>query len=251
MALEIYGDYVTSSGDFVAHGFELGSEDQWATYWGAGATRQGFDFDYERYFLYNSTWDWTQYTDAVVSDSRRINPGQATADSFDISPYYRRGGKILMYHGLSDGLIQPDSSVQFYNATMAATGQSLEQMRNWYRHFEVPGMQHCWFSNRYNAPWDFAGAGVATQMRLLPNLGVGLPAVGAGWSVPGHLGDPAYDALSALMRWVENGTAVNKVVATAFNSDFSTYRTRPICPWPSKAVYNKTGDINNAANWYC
>jgi len=235
-AQKIWGDYIVS-GRFVYNGFGKTSEDQWAVYFGADSTLTGFDFDYERYWIYNtSAYSWQQYSDQVVLDSERVNPGQATANKFDISSYRTRpgkkGGKILMYHGLADGLISPRTSLYYYNQTMAAMGADLASTRSWFRYFEVPGMQHCFFSNRYNAPWDFGAAGQATALRLLPTLGVGLPAVGDGWGVPGHLNDSSYDALVALQQWVEDDRPVDKIIATAFNADFSTFRTRPICPYP-------------------
>ncbi|KAK3382762.1 Tannase/feruloyl esterase [Lasiosphaeria ovina] len=256
-AQRIWGDYVVG-GRSVYEGFGLSSEDQWAVYFGDDSTLTGFDFDYERYWVYNrSSYAWTDYTDGAVADSERVNAGQATADGFANLAGFAAGagvagrpGKIVMYHGLADGLISPRTTQRFYNRTIAATGRSADAARSWFRFFEVPGMQHCWFSNRYNAPWDFAGSGQATQLRLLPTLGVGLPAVGEGWSVPGHLNDSRYDALAALVQWVEAGRAVDQIIATAFNADFSVNRTRPLCPFPQRAVYG-SGNVNSAASWRC
>ncbi|WP_168206000.1 tannase/feruloyl esterase family alpha/beta hydrolase [Geobacter sp. FeAm09] len=74
-------------------------------------------------------------------------------------------------------------------------------------------------------------------------------------------GGPAldnFDALSALVNWVENGiapdsitasmTSTNTVAATAFGT---SSRTRPLCVWPKIAKYKGTGDINSAANFTC
>jgi feruloyl esterase len=253
-AMRIWSDY-NVSGHLVTHGFDFSSEDQWVVYFGDTDTLTGFDFSAERYMIYNNTdWPWQNFSDQVVTDMERVNPGQATADHFDISPYRdrpnKKGGKILMYHGLADGLISPRTSLQYYNETIAAMNTDLDSIRSWFRFFEVPGMQHCWFSNRYNAPWDFGAAGQAMQLRLLPNLGVGLPAVGDGWSVPGHLGDPNYDALAALVQWVENDKPVDQIIATAFSADFSVNRTRPLCPYPERATY-RSGNINDASSWHC
>ncbi|KAK5658910.1 hypothetical protein OQA88_1724 [Cercophora sp. LCS_1] len=254
-AQQIWGDYYVN-GAFKYHGFGKSSEDQWGVYFAQDRDLTGFDFDYERYWIYNNTrYTWQNFTDDAVLQSERINPGQATANKFDISGYRTRpgkkGGKILMYHGLADGLISPRTSLYYYNQTIAALSSDVASTRSWFRYFEVPGMQHCFFSNRYNAPWDFGAPGQASIMRLLPTLGVGLPAVGEGWSVPGHLNDSNYDALAALQLWVENDKPVDKIIATAFNADFSTFRTRPLCPYPQRAVYNGSGNVNDAANWRC
>lgn len=260
-AVKSWGDYTikdTGHNRTVYNGFTLSSEDQWSVYFGTDSALIDFDFSYERYFLYNLTpstsYTWQQYSDQVVLDSERINPGQATANQFDtVSSYRDRGGKIIMYQGLADGLISPKTSLGYYNATISALGTSVKDTRGWFRYFEVPGMQHCYFSNRFNAPWDFGAPGQASQLRMLPALGTGLKAFGDGWSVPGHLGDESYDVLAALVKWVEEGREVEQVVATAFTEDLSgkVYRTRPICAWPERAKWDGKGNVNVAGSWKC
>ncbi|KAM7200181.1 Tannase/feruloyl esterase [Naviculisporaceae sp. PSN 640] len=271
-AMKIYSDYLLPpSNRLISNGFTLSSEDQWYVYYGDDNTLTNFDFAFERYFLYNMSstpFRWQNYTDAVAVDSERINPGAATANKFNLTPFLNRvtklrgpkgtirevakaPGKIIMYHGLADGVLSPKSSQLYYNSTISAMGTSLSEIRSWFRYFEIPGMQHCMFSNRQNAPWDIAAPGQPSWLRMLPSLGVGLPAVGDGWSIPGHLNDSNYDILAALVRWVEEDKPVDKVIATAFNADFSVYRTRPICPWPERAIYSGSGNINNASTWRC
>lgn len=78
-------------------------------------------------------------------------------------------------------------------------------------------------------------------------------------------GGPAtdqYDALAALVDWVEKGTAPDRIVATArgagnaggVNTDlptgWSATRTRPLCPYPLVARY-KSGDVEAAASFAC
>ncbi len=75
--------------------------------------------------------------------------------------------------------------------------------------------------------------------------------LGPGWSVPGFLNDSRYDALAALMDWVEKDRAVDQVIATAWSlTSTAVSRQRPICPYPKKATY-KSGDENNASSWNC
>lgn len=241
-ARNMYADYVTASGNkFVHSGFSPSSEDQWSTFLSFGAP-EDFDVRYERYWLYGDPqWNWTRYTDAVVADSERINPGNATADAYDVSAFRRRGGKVLMYHGLADGVVPTRSSGVYYNRTAAAMGTVDDFLRLFY----VPGMQHCWFTPpEVNAPWAFGGAGQATQM--LAQAGFG-----QGWSVPGFLGDARYDALVALMDWVEKGKAVDSVVATTWTATGAAARQRPLCPWPKRAVYKGTGNQDVAGSWKC
>lgn len=98
----------------------------------------------------------------------------------------------------------------------------------------------------------FGGAG---QAAWLQNFGLG-----DGWSVPGHQNDSRYDAFAALMGWVEEGVAVDSVVATMWkrgNSStvYSTgevLRQRPICAWPKTAVYvGGSADADLASSWSC
>lgn len=78
-------------------------------------------------------------------------------------------------------------------------------------------------------------------------------------------GGPAtdqYDALSALVDWVERGVAPDRIVAAArgagnaggVNADvpssWSATRTRPLCPYPLVARY-KSGDTELAASFAC
>jgi pimeloyl-ACP methyl ester carboxylesterase len=78
-------------------------------------------------------------------------------------------------------------------------------------------------------------------------------------------GGPAtdqYDALTALVDWVERGVAPDRIVAGArgagnaggVNTDvpstWSATRTRPLCPYPLVARY-KSGDSEQAASFAC
>ncbi len=84
-------------------------------------------------------------------------------------------------------------------------------------------MHHCWGTDAsVNAPWYFAGAGQPAQLYPLDT---------AGYSTPGHRNDKMYDALLALVDWVEKGTAVDSIIATAYNANSVTEnRTRPLLP---------------------
>ena len=56
------------------------------------------------------------------------------------------------------------------------------------------------------------------------------------------------DMLSAAVNWVEKNTAPDSITATgrAFPG-----RSRPLCPYPTHAQYNGSGDPENAANYSC
>ena len=56
--------------------------------------------------------------------------------------------------------------------------------------------------------------------------------------------------VSAVIEWVENGVAPEKIIATRFASG-TLVRERPVCPYPAQATYKGSGDINVAANFSC
>ena len=79
-----------------------------------------------------------------------------------------------------------------------------------YRLFMVPGMQHC-------------GNGPGTNQ---------------------------FNALAALERWRESGTAPQSIPAAHVTNN-RVDRTRPLCPFPQTAHYTGTGSTNDAANFVC
>ncbi len=243
-AQALYADAFTAAGDFVHSGLSAGSEDQWYAYLAFGA---GADFDtrYERFWLYNDTaWDWTRYSDQTVYDALAADPGGASADRFaDIRAFRDRGGKLLMYQGLADGVVPPRMTTRYYEETAKALAGS--DVSAFFRYFQVPGMQHCFGTPAAaNAPWMFAAPGQATL--LLQSYGFG-----AGWGVPGRPAGADHDALLALVAWVESSSAPARIEATVWNAGGSVNRTRPLCMHPQEAVFGGKGNINNAANWQC
>ena len=78
--------------------------------------------------------------------------------------------------------------------------------------------------------------------------------------VPGMLhclggpGPNAFDTLTALDQWVEQGKAPEAIVASKFpdnKPDRPATRTMPLCAFPEQARYGGSGDVTQAANWTC
>jgi hypothetical protein len=66
-------------------------------------------------------------------------------------------------------------------------------------------------------------------------------------------GGPAtdqYDALSAVVDWVEKGTAPDRIEAAAGPMTPWPGRTRPLCPHPKIARY-RSGELNRAESFAC
>jgi len=66
----------------------------------------------------------------------------------------------------------------------------------------------------------------------------------------GATGLNTFDTLTALERWVEQGTAPNKIIASQVTNGVTTM-TRPLCPYPQVATYTEHGSTNDAANFVC
>ena len=83
------------------------------------------------------------------------------------------------------------------------------QTRDFARLFQIPGMGHC-------------SGGAATD---------------------------SWDGLGALVEWVEQGKAPERIVATG--TTVFPGRSRPLCPYPQHAQYNGSGNPEDAANFSC
>ncbi|KAI9742102.1 MAG: hypothetical protein M1834_000492 [Cirrosporium novae-zelandiae] len=237
----IYNDWVDTNQTFVFPHYEIGSESQWSM--GIGDGEISSTEEYVQYMLDQGTdWSWEDldYSTVLLSDS--INPGNATADHFDISAFKANGGKLLHYHGYSDGSIPTGSSIYYYNQVFRELVPQGIDLDSFYRFFLVSGMEHCTSTpSNMAAPWYFAGGNQASAIST------------SVYGVPGYR-DSKHDALLALMAWVENGTAPDEIIATKWYNDTpanGVYRQRPLCVFPKQAKYKGSGDTNAAENWEC
>jgi feruloyl esterase len=170
------------------------------------------------------SWDWTTFDfDRDVRFTDQKVGGILDATDPDLRDYQRRGGKIIMYHGWSDPAISPQNSIDYYQRVLTTMhchphcehgqphrGDALAETQEFFRLFMAPGMGHC-----------RGGAG--------PNT---------------------FDALTALERWVEEGIAPDKIIASHVTGG-GVDRTRPLCPYPAVAWYTGSGSIDDAANFVC
>ena len=66
----------------------------------------------------------------------------------------------------------------------------------------------------------------------------------------GGLGPDQYDAVTAVVDWVEEGVAPDSLIAKKIVSGAVT-RSRPLCPYPQVARYRGQGSTDDAANFEC
>lgn len=147
-----------------------------------------------------------------------------SAQSFMVPPdlYHMRalrqhGGRMLVYHGASDPIFSADDSRHWYERLAQDS-----HVDSFARLYLVPGMGHC------------QGGPSADQ----------------------------FDLLTPLVRWVEQGDAPTGLVANVRGTtnpggpnfdvptSWSPNRSRPLCAYPSVAVY-RNGDIENADSFVC
>ncbi len=233
-ALEkIYSGPKNAKGQQVFTGFSPGGEGEfegWAA-WVSGA-RPGtslqylFGMGFFRNMLFNDpAWDYHKFN--VDHDLKLADDSLApvlNATNPDLKKFKDRGGKLIVYHGWSDAAIPPLSSIHYYQSVVSKMGA--KNAAGFVRLFMVPGMQHC---GGGPGPNDF-GQEVAAA------------------------GDPSRDLGPALERWVEQGTAPDRLVATKYKGTgpaSGVARTRPLCAYPRVAKWNGSGSPDDAANFTC
>ena len=131
-------------------------------------------------------------------------------DDPDLSSFRDAGGKLLMWHGWYDELIFPEGTIDYYERVLDTLGNPQQDVAEFARLFMVPGMFHC-------------GGG--------PGL-------------------TEFDALGALVEWVETDQPPEAITAARFEGGEET-ATRPLCRYPNVANYDGAGDPNRASSFDC
>jgi feruloyl esterase len=194
----------------------------WQQYWGTSEpTRANF---WRSWVFGKPDYDWWTFDfdrDLQAADERvgrlvdQTNP--------DLAPFKARGGKALVYQGWQDPVVNALDTIGYYEQVRSRQG-SQARTDEFFRLFLVPGMGHC-------------SGGTGTT--LFGNQGGTPPVI-----------DADHDVLAALDAWVEKGVAPSRIIASRVE-DGRTIRTRPLCPYPTKAVYTGQGSVNEAASFTC
>jgi feruloyl esterase len=239
-------------------GFERGSEFGWT---GFGA----FSNNLFRNMVFESdpTWDFHSFnftSDVALLDAKLA--GLINSNSPDLSAFRARGGKLLMWHGLTDTTLEPRSAVNYYNSVVAVTGGGLDlDQRHQRRDAEEVDTQHGGRRGRSRDVWRNGRESLdETQefFRLFMAPGVNHCGGGLGpnssfaYTVANQTGplDADHDILAALDRWVEEGVAPKRLIASHFTAGVED-KTRPVCVYPQIARYEGRGDPNSRRSWSC
>ena len=150
-------------------------------------------------------------------------PSFSVADEVDtdgnLDIFKDHGGKLLTFVGGADQLIQPGGVIHYYRQMAALYGINSN----------VPGIP--------NVP-NFTN--VQGFYRLFRAPGVA--------HCGGGVGPQPQNLFGALVNWVENGVAPDTILASG---GAVPTRTRPLCPYPTTAIYNGSGNTDDAANFHC
>jgi len=194
----------------VAPGVEPGSELGWSNR-GLGPTASSLGDTYFKFVVFeDTTWDFR---------------------TFDFDRDTARALKI------DDGLLaatDPDLT------EFAARGGKLMLVHGW----SDDAISPRYSIDYYESVADHMGGADQANEFLRLFLAPGMSHCGGGE------GPNTFDALPLMERWVEDGTAPDRMIAShATNGRID--RTRPLCPYPQVARYRGTGSTDEAANFAC
>jgi feruloyl esterase len=130
------------SGVEIFPGFEPGTELAWAGLVG-GPEPVATALDQFKYVVFRDpNWDWRTFElDRDVAAADKVDNGTINAIDPNLKPFTAHGGKLIMYHGWSDPLVGPGTSINYFNSVSKALGTAKTHAS--VRLFMVPGMGHC------------------------------------------------------------------------------------------------------------
>jgi feruloyl esterase len=198
-------------------GMPLGSEGRWYL-WKAGAIpgvlardkvpNPGFALgvDFCKYFVFNDpNWDYSTYDFSSWEKDSHLVDTFLAADNPDLSGFKSSDGKLILWHGWSDGPLTPLASIEYFEEVEHRD----PDVRDYFRMYLLPGVTHC----------------------------------------RGGAGPDTVDWLTTMVRWVEKGMAPHRLIARKIDKAGQTTMTRPLYPYPLRAIYKGNGDTNQAMNF--
>jgi feruloyl esterase len=210
---KIYSPAVhAKTGKYLFAGMNPGGELFWEPM--AGPVPYPYTTGFYRNQVYgDQTWTHTAKLPNFDTDVDKAEAAAGRIDAIkgDISPFIKRGGKLLLVGGWNDHTLAPGSFVDYYQMILKALGQ--DAIKDSVRMFMVPGMDHC-FTAAYTPRHDA-------------------------------------DLNAVLRQWKATGKAPETLLVTRFTSDGKEERKRLVCAYPKIAQYLGKGDISDARSFRC
>ncbi len=103
-------------------------------------------------WVFGPQWKWQSFDfdhDVATVDARLGPVLNATSPHLD--EFKANGHKLILYHGWADWLVPPRESLNYYESVVSANAQAaaashrsnLDETREFFRLFMIPGMSHC------------------------------------------------------------------------------------------------------------
>ncbi|KAF7196806.1 putative feruloyl esterase B-2 [Pseudocercospora fuligena] len=147
--------------------------------------------DWYRYAIYNDpSWNPATLSSADAAYAHAKDPFGIETWSGNLSSFKSRGGKLLHYHGLMDGIISSDNSPRYYEHVSTTMGLAPAELDSFYRFFRISGTGHC---DGGDGAWQIG-------------------------QVSGGKRDAEHNVLQRMIEWVEegDGKAPESVVGTRY-----------------------------------
>ena len=140
--VEVAREIYAGPGASIFPGLERGSELGWATL--SAPKPMALAAETYQYLVFNDpNWDYLTFDPArdIALADKVVGPTMNAIDP-DLKPFFRHGGKLLMYHGWADPGIAPENSVNYFTSVADKLGGNSKAADS-IRLFMVPGMGHC------------------------------------------------------------------------------------------------------------
>ena len=115
-----------------------GSELGWGNV--GGPVPSGESLEGMKKIVFDPGWDYHSVRPDDVERAVKADKGLLYGGEPNLTRFFQRGGKLLLYHGWADPLVSPDASLLMYRRITDATGSAAAGSLAL---FMVPGMGHC------------------------------------------------------------------------------------------------------------
>lgn len=212
------------SGKQLYPGLQMGSEFGWAQLSPAPNPSARAPYSPVFEWVFGEKWDWRAFD--FDQDVDRLNDRLAetlNATNPDLDTFRSHGHKLLLYHGWGDSLVAPGETINYYEAVRTRDAE-LNPHRD----------------------SSEAGGSIDASVRLFMVPGMG--------HCGGGPGAASFDPLNAMVKWVEDGTAPDVLIAAksiSASKSGSITQQRLLCPYPQVARYWGAGNADDASAYVC